>query len=126
VDRLGAFGNFADKSLLAENPDFHWADPRSDDGTGEALALVGSYLPNAWGLRDMHGNVAEIVADNHLSDLPGGTDPVAKAEKNGRPVMRGGAWLSTPAYCESSFRNSPPSRHKSNYIGFRIALKKLP
>ena len=123
VADLGKYGNFADHALWKLNPDYHWADQRSDDGVGEALAPVGSYLPNAWGLRDMHGNVAELVLDHLLPELPGGTDPAATATKDGRSVIRGGAWCSLPDYCESSFRNSPPSRNKSNFIGFRIVLQ---
>ena len=124
VAELGQFGNFADQALHTANPDYHWADQRSDDGVGEALAPVGSYRPNPWGLRDMHGNVAELVADHLLPELPGGTDPLAKIEKDGRTVIRGGAWCSLPVYCESSFRNTPPSRNKSDFIGFRIVLKR--
>lgn len=122
---LGEYGNFADKSLLLENPNYYYASPKADDGVGEALAPVGSYRPNAWGLRDMHGNVAEVVADHLLAELPGGKDPLARAEKNGQTQIRGGAWCSVPRYCESSFRNSSPGRNKYNFVGFRIALKKV-
>ena len=121
---LGQYGNFADKALHAANPNYHWAKGQSDDGVAEALAPVGSYLPNAWGLRDMHGNVAELVADHHAPELPGGTDPVFKVEKDAKAVLRGGAWCSLPAYCESSFRNASSGRDKYNHIGFRIALKR--
>ena len=107
------------------NPGYHWAYKQTDDGVGEALALVGSYQPNAWGLRDMHGNLAEIVADHHDAKLPGGKNPLFRKEKDGRGVIRGGSWCSLPLYCESSFRNLCPSKNKSNYVGFRIALKKV-
>jgi len=124
VTELGAFGNFADKTLGTTNPNFYWADQNADDGVAESLAVVGSYRPNAWGLRDMHGNVAEVVADHLLPELPGGTDPLARVEKDGRTQIRGGAWCSLPLYCESSFRNAASARDKRNFIGFRVALKK--
>jgi formylglycine-generating enzyme required for sulfatase activity len=125
VAELGYYGNFADKALRLANPNYHWANQQADDGVGESLAPVGSYRPNAWGLRDMHGNVAEVVADHLLPELPGGKDPLAKAAKDGRTQIRGGAWCSLPLYCESSFRNSLPGRDKLNYVGFRIVLKKM-
>ena len=125
VAELGRYGNFADHALWTANPNYHWADRRADDGVAEALAPVGSYRPNAWGLRDMHGNVAEIVADHLLPHLPGGTDPLARVEKDGRTQIRGGAWCSLPLYCESSFRNAAPGRDKHNFVGFRIALKRV-
>ena len=122
---IGRYGNVADQALWKENPNYHWAYRQTDDGVGEALALVGSYQPNAWGLRDMHGNLAEIVADHHDAKLPGGKNPLFRKEKDGRGVIRGGSWCSLPLYCESSFRNLCPSKNKSNYVGFRIALKKV-
>jgi formylglycine-generating enzyme required for sulfatase activity len=122
--QLGFYGNFADKTLWTTSPDYHWAHRAVDDGVAEALAIVGSYRPNAWGLRDMHGNVAEVVADHLTPELPGGTDPLARVEKDGRTQIRGGAWCSVPLYCESSFRNAVPGRDKLNFIGFRVALKR--
>lgn len=124
VAELGLYGNFADHALWMENPNYYWADRRADDGIGEALATAGSYRPNAWGIRDMHGNVAEIVADHLLPALPGGTDPLARVEKDGQTQIRGGAWCSLPLYCESSFRNALPGRDKHNFVGFRVVLKK--
>lgn len=125
IAELGRYGNFADRALHDENPDYYWAAKEADDGFGETLAPVGSFRPNAWGLRDMHGNVAELVADDLLPQLPGGTDPLARAEKNSVTQIRGGAWCSLPLYCESSFRNSAPGRDKSDFVGFRVALKKV-
>jgi len=125
VAKLGLYGNFADAALLMENPNCHWADGRSDDGVAESLAKVGSYRANAWGIRDMHGNVAELVADHLLPELPGGTDPLARVEKDGQTQIRGGAWCSVPLYCESSFRNGTSGRDKLNFVGFRVVLQKV-
>jgi len=125
VAKLGRYGNFADAALAKADPNYHYADRRADAGVGEALALVGGYRPNAWGLHDMHGNVAEVVADHLMPELPGGADPLGRLEKNGQTVIRGGAWCSLPLYCESSFRNSLASRDKLNYVGFRIVLKRV-
>jgi len=124
--KLASYGNFADAALRQANPNYHWA-AKADDGVGEGLALVGSYLPNAWGLRDMHGNVAEVVADHYIAGQPrpGGKDPLVRVKKDGRNQIRGGAWCSTAEYCESTFRSSLSGGVKYNHIGFRVVLKKM-
>ena len=83
---------------------------------------VGSYPANAWGLRDMHGNVWEWCLDWYGND-PGGavTDP-AGAERGSSRVLRGGSWNLHAQYCRSAFRyrNSPAGRYNS--VGFRLSL----
>ena len=87
---------------------------------------VGSYLPNAWGLYDMHGNVSEWCLDWD-GDL---TQPLSdpKGPSSGsRRVMRGGAWSYHYSACRSSSRLSQTtsvSDYNSNTCdryGFRIA-----
>ncbi|MEM7235524.1 MAG: SUMF1/EgtB/PvdO family nonheme iron enzyme [Planctomycetota bacterium] len=123
--RLSQYGNFADRSLRAADPNCFWATETLDDGFGSELAPVGSFLPNAWGFRDMHGNVAEIVADHWTPELPGGRDPLVRVKKDGVQAIRGGSWCSLPEYCESSFRNALHGRDKRKFVGFRIALKRI-
>jgi len=65
-------------------------------------ATVGTYLPNAWGLYDMHGNVWEWCLD-YYGDLQYGTDPVGVTQGSYR-VMRGGGCNSTAEQCTSSSR----------------------
>ena len=83
-------------------------------------ATVGSYLPNAWGLYDMHGNVLEWCLDWYGA-YPGTTSDPAGAASGSLRVLRGGSWCSYANYCRSAFRGSniPFIRYYS--IGFRAA-----
>lgn len=84
--------------------------------TSAGTARVGSYLPNAWGLYDMHGNVKEWCLDWY-GDLVGGTmDPTGPSSGTSR-VLRGGCWRNNAGLCTSSrrFEDSP-----SYDEGFRL------
>jgi formylglycine-generating enzyme required for sulfatase activity len=96
---------------------------RSVDTFG-GTAKVGSYLPNTWGLYDMHGNVQEWCLDWYgASPQPpdAQTDPEGAASGCER-VTRGGDCF-TPARCfhlQSRFGIKPVAR--INGLGFRAAL----
>jgi sulfatase modifying factor 1 len=81
---------------------------------------VGLKKPNAWGLRDMHGNVREWCSDWYDSKLRGGRDPVGPSNGSNR-VARGGSWSSFPAYCRSANRSFDEPDYRFNYLGFRLA-----
>jgi len=105
---------------------FSWGD---DDSMADRYAvlssgrteLVGSKLPNGWGLFDVHGNVFEWCQDWY-GDYPHGsvTDPPGAASSWGRTI-RGGSWQSNADMCHSAYRHgsSPGSRYK--FLGFRVA-----
>lgn len=77
------------------------------DGKGgnKEHTKVGSYLPNAWGLYDMHGNVWEFCSDWYGSYETGEvTDPVG-AESGTLRVIRGGSWREASRACRSARRD---------------------
>jgi formylglycine-generating enzyme required for sulfatase activity len=114
-----------------------------------AYHQVGTKRPNAFGLHDMHGNVAEWVADTYLADAYAAANGAAprrdpffppKLDAKGRPVRfphvaRGGSWRDPASMSrsaarlvsESSWNQRDPQVPKSWWylteaqnIGFRV------
>ncbi|MGB3312299.1 MAG: formylglycine-generating enzyme family protein [Nodosilinea sp.] len=84
---------------------------------------VGQFVPNAFGLYDLHGNVWEWCQDHWHSNYEGApTDGSAWLTENeeSERVRRGGSWGNDPWYCRSAYRYnfSPDSRVIS--FGFRV------
>lgn len=113
---------FGDK-LLSEHARFDWE--AIENGGKAPLAKVGPFevgqFPgNMWGLRDMHGNVWEWCEDAFVDRHAGGKDPLGQPPGDGRRLVRGGGWGSTPNSCRSSYRgrNTPETRFWD--LGFRL------
>ena len=99
-------------------------------GRKDYHAVVGSFLPNAYGLFDMHGNVYEWVLDrgqkgwkNYSWSDEGkekDTDPVGSLDGDAR-YARGGSFVNAVGGCWSSDRLSLPRGQTKGYIGFRLS-----
>lgn len=84
------------------------------DNSDETTHAVGGKSANAWGLHDMHGNVAEWVVDQLVADgyarQAGLPQPVSAADaiewptKLQRRVVRGGSYYDSPDRCRSAAR----------------------
>jgi formylglycine-generating enzyme required for sulfatase activity len=86
-------------------------------------APVGHFLPNAFGLYDMHGNVRQWVADCfHRSYAGAPTDgsPWAAPDCMIR-VQRGGAWGYRPANLRSAYRDGIEPTLRRSFTGLRVA-----
>ena len=88
-------------------------------GTSNQHTEVGSYLPNAWGLYDMHGNVAEWCLDWPASYSGSVTNP-AGANSGSYRVCRGGSWNDDARYCRSAARNSSRPHERQAFRGLRV------
>jgi len=93
--------------------------------TGPSLGRstpAGSYPANPWGLHDMHGNVAEWVADWFGSYPPGeATDPTGPVQGEHR-TLRGGSWTASALGCRSAYRAYGGMTEREPTVGFRPVI----
>jgi sulfatase modifying factor 1 len=123
ASQLHRYGNFNDKSGGWNNNQ----DETQDDGE-KYTAPVGKYLPNPWGLHDMHGNVWEWCLDHS----PPFTEmkPYAKEPRTDPPadsggahrVDRGGGCFNPAGSCRSAYRSASDPGYRYFDLGFRPAL----
>jgi formylglycine-generating enzyme required for sulfatase activity len=124
------FGN----SLSAKQANFNGNHPYGGAAKGQYLertAKVGSYPANAWGLYDMHGNVAEWCSDFYDPDYyrkspkenPQG--PAAGVLGTGFRgdffrVVRGGCWLDEARGCRAAHRFRLQPSEPYRLVGLRV------
>jgi len=94
------------------------------DGTTTIMtAPVGSYIPNAWGLYDMHGNVAELAFDCY--NISFNREPHWKGKvRDQYCVFRGGGWDNQAWHCISTARKEAKSFQRNYNAGFRVIRNK--
>ena len=87
----------------------------------EKTMPVESFVPNKWGLYDMHGNVWEWCSDWY-GDYPSGqvTDSVGPLSGS-RRVVRGGSWHDNARFCRSANRGRYGQSYRRSYLGFRLS-----
>lgn len=104
--------------------DLHWT-------AGRGPRPVGSYLPNKWGLHDMHGNIYEWCEDLYSFGYEGApTDGSAwmrgwsslRGQLEGARVLRGGDWGSKALFARCADRGLAGPGSTGLY-GFRVVVE---
>jgi hypothetical protein len=104
----GEVGNYADAAFHEKFPQEKWIEGYADGYA--TTSPVGSFSPNAYGLRDMGGNVLQWCED--LNE-PGSHER----------VLRGASWdLNSRGYLLSSHRAHNPPVARNDLNGFRCVL----
>ena len=102
---------------------FPWPNARCSDRFA-ALAPVGQYKPNAFGVFDIIGNAREWVMDCYTASYAGRPeDARAWTWQGGCELkgVRGGSWASRPRDARAPARGAEPSALRQSDLGFRVA-----
>lgn len=134
-DNFSSFENMADaqlsnmavqgvnpKPMAADNPlrefwDFLPKESSVDDGSMLGVS-VGKYAANAWGLKDMHGNVAEWT----LSPYNGSKKEKSDRFEDTKVVVRGGSWADRPKHGTSYSRRPFHPWQRPYNVGIRLII----
>lgn len=113
--------NVYDSSAVAAHR-FPWPNARCSDHA-IAVAAVGRYRPNAFGVFDIIGNVREWVMDCFTASHAGRPeDGRAWTWQGGceQKGVRGGSWASRPRAARAAARGAEATALRQSDLGFRV------
>ncbi len=84
---------------------------------------TGQYRPNAWGLYDMHGNVAEWTRSDYRPYPYMESDGRNNGSTSERKVVRGGSWRDRPSLARAAFRLDYRPYQPVFNVGFRVVCE---
>jgi formylglycine-generating enzyme required for sulfatase activity len=114
TDTLFSFGDYKNDLSRYAN-----CQSKEESDGYEGLAPVGSFQKNSWGLFDVHGNVAEWVADwfDVLSE-EAAVDPAGPA--TGTEKVRRGGSFKMFVHCDSLYRTGSKLDRRNEDTGLRL------
>lgn len=93
-----------------------WSNKACSDGVGNETSVVGTFLPNRYGLHDMLGNAAEWTADCWLKEHDDNID----LTQCRRRLVKGGSWQDKLSDISEDKRAWAFGDSSYDYIGFRL------
>jgi len=114
-------------SLSSKQANFNGTEPfgGAEPGTFVRKTVkAGSYSANAWGLHDMHGNVAEWCLDGpRVYTAQAVDDPRGPETVGAERVLRGGGWEQSGWWCRCAARAPSGSTNRYPDRGFRVVCE---
>jgi formylglycine-generating enzyme required for sulfatase activity len=112
-------------SISTSQANFDGEFPYDESRTGEfrgKTVVVDSFLPNPWGLYQVHGNLYDWVEDCYHDSYRGApSDGTAWTSDDCHVhVARGGSWLDDPRSLRSAYRLHLPAAMRFRNLGFRV------
>ncbi|MFO0929548.1 MAG: SUMF1/EgtB/PvdO family nonheme iron enzyme [Gemmataceae bacterium] len=120
--RGGTTSSFYTGEGLAAMKRAGWCSYRGSSGSARRTRPVGQYLPNPFGLYDLHGNVREWCQDDlrRYTRRPQ-VDPHGPLSGTYR-VVRGGSWYYGAEDSRAACRYNRPIDYHLDYYGFRVLM----
>jgi formylglycine-generating enzyme required for sulfatase activity len=119
------YANVADQSAADQYPGWHIF---GCDDAYVNTSPVGAFEPNAFGLKDMLGNVIQWTEDCWNADYTGA--PVNGSARTdgdcGQRELRGSSWFSSPDFVRFSYRNHFAADYRASSIGIRVVRELEP
>jgi formylglycine-generating enzyme required for sulfatase activity len=113
-----SLGTFHDRKSLP----FRSYDARWDDGS-PATQSVHANGPNAWGLKNTHGNIAEWTRSLYRAYPYNADDGREDPDAAGKRVVRGGSFSDVPRRCTASYRLGYQPWQGVYNVGFRVVIR---
>jgi formylglycine-generating enzyme required for sulfatase activity len=124
IERFAVTGiNPTFRSSLVNDPIYDFV-PRISKYNDNQFLISGTqqYKPNAWGVYDMHGNVAEWTRSDYVS-YPYRADVSNSLDDTTDKVVRGGSFYDRPYRATSSYRLGYAPWQGVFNVGFRIVIE---
>jgi formylglycine-generating enzyme required for sulfatase activity/tRNA A-37 threonylcarbamoyl transferase component Bud32 len=115
------FGETITPDLVNYDGNNPYGSARKGTSRGKTTAVGSSFLPNSFGLYDMHGNAWEWCQDVSHENYKGAPTDGSAWESGGdntKRLMRGGSCWSQAMYCRSAYRYANPPDFAE--LGFRV------